>query len=96
MKALIIEETVYEGTIAYIHGMSNEAKRILIPEKNNLVITPHEEEIYIWEGFEFDKRDCKKIREIEIPSELVERALSFLQQKKEFYQLKDEFEKLLS
>ena len=76
MKAEIITQMVCEGVLAFIHGESYRIKRILIPEKNNLVITLDGKNFYIWDNFQKD--DCETVKEIEIPDELVEKAVNFM------------------
>ncbi len=60
--------------------------RIVIEEKNNLAITPFGEEMFVRTGFEIDD-NCTIIREIEIPDELIEAALEFVQAKEKFDKL---------
>ncbi|HEY0089619.1 MAG: hypothetical protein A2V72_01025 [Candidatus Nealsonbacteria bacterium RBG_13_37_56] len=80
MKAEIISQTVYEGVLAWTHGSGSTIKRIFIPEANNLVITPHENNLFIWDNFQKD--DCEIVKEIEIPDELVEKAIGLMESRK--------------
>lgn len=74
------------------HGFTHEVKRILVPEADNLVITPHEGQVYAWVGFE---GEYEVVKEIEVPDELVEKALAFTRVKKKFDELEEDFKALL-
>lgn len=77
MKAEIISQTVYEGGLAFVHGCDYQIQRILVPEANNLVITTQENNLYVWDNFKKGE-DCQTVKEIDIPDELVEKAISFM------------------
>jgi len=89
MKAEIITQTIYEGFLAWGHGCGSTIQRILIPEANNLVITPHEDYLYVWDNFQ-KTNDCETVKEIEIPDKLVAKALDFMKSKN---YLLEEFQK---
>jgi hypothetical protein len=93
MKGKIIQERVYDSIMDWTHGMGYDIKRILIPEANNLAITPHNRGVFAFE-FEPDRKYIV-LKEIEVPDELVQKALTFMQAKKEFDSLKKQFEMLL-
>jgi hypothetical protein len=93
MKGKIIQEKVYDSIMDWTHEMGYNIKRILIPEANNLAITPHNGEVFV---FEFEpEREYNVLKEIEVPDELVQEAVAFLQRKKEFNSLIKQFEMLL-
>lgn len=83
MKAKVISQIIYEGMFAYVHGMGQQIKRILIPEANNLVITPHNDILYVWDEFKMD--DYEVVKEIEVPDELVKEAIEFMNVKKKLF-----------
>ena len=82
MKAQIIQQTCYEGFLAYTHGMGQEVQRILVSRANNLVITPYNESLYVWDGFQMEESDCQVISEIEVSDDLVKEAIKFMNAKK--------------
>ncbi len=47
MKAEIITQMICDGALAFVHGERHPIKRILIPEANNLVITPYGNNLYV-------------------------------------------------
>lgn len=92
MKGLVITQRVCDSVLDWSHGMTYEIKRIFVPEADNLVITPHRNQIYAWTGFD---REYKVIKEIEVPDELVKEALAFAKMKNKFDGLREKFEELL-
>ena len=94
MKAKIVSQRVYEGIMDWAHDGGSTVKRLVVEEKNNLAITPHDNQVYAFTGFDL-KNDCEVIGEVEVPDELVEKALAFVRIKAEFDGLKDSFEALL-
>lgn len=92
MKGRIVEETVHESVLSWTHDQGFDVKRILVPEADNLVITPYKGEIYVANGF--DDSNAKLIKEIEIPDELVQKALEFVRMKDEFDNLEGQFRAL--
>ena len=82
MKALLITCTVSEGIMGHLHGDFYQIKRILVPEANNLVITINERNLYVWENFEWDA-ECEVRHQIDIPDDLVQKAIDFMNGKKE-------------
>lgn len=95
MKAKIVSQKVSEGVMDKIHGGGFTVKRLVVEEANNLAITPHKNEVYAVIGFDLT-RNCQIIGEIDVPDELVEKALAFVLAKVEFDNLKDFFNTLLS
>jgi len=92
MKGLVITQRVCDSVLDWSHGMTYEIKRIFVPDADNLVITPHQNQVYAWTGFD---REYKVIKEIEVPDELVKEALAFVKIKNKFDGLKEKFEALL-
>ena len=80
--------------MGWVHGRGSTVKRLVVEEADNLAITPHDNQVYALTGFDL-KKDCKVIREVEVPDELVEKTLAFVRAKAEFDGLKDSFEALL-
>jgi len=94
MKAKIISQKLYEGAMDWIHGGGYTAKRLVVEEAGNLIITSRDNQVCAFTGFNLEE-DCKVIGEVEVPDELVEKALAFVRAKAEFDGLKDAFEALL-
>ena len=92
MRGLVISQQVCDSVLDWTHRMTYEIKRIFVPEADNLVITPHRNQVYAWTGF---KGEYKVIKEIEVPDELVKEALAFATTKNKFDELKEKFEILL-
>jgi len=85
-------KTVRYTLLDFTHGFSHTVRRILVPDADNLVITPHEEEVYAWTGGL--EGEYEVIGEVEVPDELVERALAFARAKQEFDSLGNRFKEL--
>ena len=94
MKAIIVSQTVYEGTMDWVHGGGHTIKRLVVEEANSLAITPCDNQVYAFTNFNL-KDDYKVLGEVEVPDELVEKTLTFIRAKAEFNGLKDTFEALL-
>lgn len=94
MKAKIVSQRVHEGVLGWAHSYGYTVKRLVVEEADNLAITPHDNQVYAFTGFNL-KDDCKVIGEVEVPDELVEKALTFVRAKAEFDGLKGTFEALL-
>ena len=95
MKAKIFSQMVYEGVMDWVHGGGKEVKRLVVEEANNLAITPHNDQVYAFTGFDSTSDGTKLLGEVEVPDELVEKALTFVRAKEEFDGLKDRFTALL-
>jgi hypothetical protein len=93
MKGQIVTQQVYDSILDFTHGFSHTVKRILVPDADNLVITPHEGEVYAWTGGL--EGEYEVIGEVDVPDELVVRALAFARAKKEFDSLVKRFEGLI-
>jgi hypothetical protein len=94
MKGIVVEDNIYLSTLDYVHGFSQSVKRIIIPEMNNLAITPHDDQIYVYTGYEI-KDETKKVKEIEVPDELVQKTLEYERAQYDFFRLKGKFQELL-
>jgi len=94
MKAKVIRQKVYDGVMDFIHDGGHYINRLVVEEANNLAITPHENEVYAFTGFDL-KDEHEMLSEVEVPDELVEKAVAFVRVKAEFDGLKDTFEALL-
>jgi len=93
MKGLIVEETVYEGTLAFAHGHGQRIKRIVIPEADNLAITPHNGQIYIMTNYIMSD-GSRILKETEVADELIQRCIEYKRMQDEFFQLFETLEKL--
>ncbi len=78
----------------WVHGGGFTVKRLVVEERDNLAITPHNNQVYAFTGFDL-KGNCEVIGEVEVPDELVEKALTFIRVKAEFDDLKGSFKALL-
>ena len=94
MKGIIVENEIFASTLDYAHGHGQMIKRIIIPEVDNLAITPHGDQIYVFSGYEIDD-ESKRIKEIEVPDELVQKAIAYKKARDDFFQLKVNFQELL-
>ncbi|MFH0755454.1 MAG: hypothetical protein V1910_02195 [bacterium] len=93
MRAKVIKEMVCDGILNYTHGQTFPILRLVVEQANNLAITPYKDEVY---AFHLESREYEVLGETEVSKELVEKALAFICAKKKFYELKPQFEKLLS
>ncbi|UCE05856.1 MAG: hypothetical protein JSW07_20070 [bacterium] len=48
----LITQQACDSLLDWTHGMTYEIKRIFVPDSNNLVITPHNKQVYALIGFE--------------------------------------------
>ena len=96
MKAKVIRVKVYEGVIAFAHGHSSYVKRLIVQLENgdHLAITPHEEQVHAFLGFTFPA--CEILGEVDLPDELVKKAIAFVQAKKDFDGLVNILESLIN
>lgn len=95
MKAKIVRQKVYGSVIDWNHGGGFTVKRLVVEEKDNLAITPHNDQVYVFTGFNLDA-DCEIIGEVEVSNELVEEALAFIRAKAELNSHMDSFKALLN
>ncbi len=82
MKAEVFSCTVSDGILAYMHGDFYQIERIVVPELNNLAITIDGNNLYFHENFKIND-SCKKKGGIELPDDLVKKAVWFMNLKKE-------------
>lgn len=91
MKAIVVSETGYDGgQLMAGRFFSRTVRRLVVKEKDLLAITVHNNEVFAMQNFKIDD-DCKIIGEVEVPDELVEKALAFVRAKTELDALKDTF-----
>ena len=94
MKGIVIEQTAYASVTDWAHRCGQKIKRIIIPELDNLAITLHEEQIFVTKNHAM-KDNCEKIKEVDVPDELVEQALQYLKVQNDFFSHKDSFQSFL-
>lgn len=96
MKALIINQTGYdEGQLKAGRFWSRTFRRLVVMVgKDRLAITVHGEEVLVTLHFQ-NEDSCIVLGEVEVPDELVEKALAFARAKEELNTLKDTFKTLL-
>jgi hypothetical protein len=94
MKGIIVENEIFASTLDCTHGHGQMVKRIIIPEVGNLAITLHGDQIYVFSGYEMDD-ESKRVKEIEVPNELVQKAIACKKAQDDFFQLKGNFQELL-
>ena len=93
MKATVIRQKVYESEMDRDHGGGQTIKRLVVEKAGNLAITIYNDEVHAFPNF--DMKDAEVIGEVEVPDELVDKALRFAKAKTEFNDLKDKFEALM-
>jgi hypothetical protein len=79
MKAQVVSCVVSEGVVASIHGMYYRINRLVVPEADDLVITPDHESVYVSSGQGIPEGAV--VAEIDVPPELVEKARKLLEAK---------------
>ena len=81
MEAKIISCVISDGVIAYVHGQRYPINRLVIPEADDLVITPLRKDLYVWCGDGVPEGEV--VAEIKIPSILADTAKEFLESKEQ-------------
>lgn len=74
MIGYIIKQLITEGALGHVHNQYFPIKRIILPELNNLTITFHEDQIYV---FEMQDSEYEKIVEVDVPQEIIDIALQY-------------------
>ena len=82
MKAQIINEHATD----FIHDIEYYITRIVIPEKNNLVITLNKGHLYISDNFKMGGRNKEIISEFEIPESMVNEIIDIMNANKKVSQ----------
>jgi hypothetical protein len=98
MKATIVSEKAYEGSVAFAHGMSQKVKRLVVEVEGvgNLAITPYGGNVHVSTGFKIEgKENCQVIGYVEVPDELIQKALVFARTKEEIKGFIGAFETLI-
>jgi len=96
VKAKIVQQTVYESMVTKSHGFGRNIKRLVVEEAENLAITPDQGRVFVWINFDVHADDsCKVIGEVDVPDELVRKALALAHAQTELNGLEDTFNKLL-
>ncbi len=90
MKAKIISQKVCDGAMGLNYGQFFNVTWVLIPEANNLAITPHQNNLFVRDGFLAEK-DCMVLREVDVPDDLVKKAIEFMKLRNE---LRPKFEEI--
>jgi len=93
MKALLIGQMVFEGSIAAIHNMGHLIKRLIITEADNLCINIFTGRLYAFTGFN-SENDYELLGEVDVPDELVKKVQDYLEAKNKFDALKPQFERI--
>jgi hypothetical protein len=79
MKARVVSCVVTEGGIAAVHGIFYRINRLVVPEADDLVITPNHGSVYVSSGQGIPEGDV--VAEIDISPELVAKAKELLEAK---------------
>jgi len=96
MKALLICQTAFDGDQLYAGRLSGSTfKRLVVREKNNLTITVHDNKVFVITDFKLHG-SYTILREVDVPDELIKKALAFVRAKAKFDALKDTFRALLN
>jgi hypothetical protein len=75
MKGKIIRVLAYRGVMDFTHGQGFYQKRLLIPERENLMMWHHQGVPYA-RHLTADATDYEVVGEVEGPQEIVEKVLS--------------------
>jgi len=92
VKAKIIQEEIYANGPDFVQGITQSIKRLFVEEAERLTITPDNNEVLVWIGFNpltDCPNPCQVIGEVEVPDELVEKALALAHAQAEFSGLLD-------
>lgn len=87
MKASIIQQILPGGSV-------KQDKRLIIPENNNLIILSYRDNIIAYHKPNFE-RFYKVVSSVEVPDELIEKALAFVNAKDELNKHLETVKKLL-
>ncbi len=79
MKAKVVSCVVTEGGIAAVHGIFYRINRLVVPEAEDLRITPDHGSVYVSSGKGIPEGDV--VAEIDISPELVAKAKELLEAK---------------
>lgn len=97
MKAKLISQMVYDSTLDFIHGMGHTIRRLIIEEKGSLLaIFVYRNNVVALANFSITDGWNELLSEVEVPDELVEKALALTNAQKELNVFKAELEELLS
>ena len=80
MQALRVSYTYYEGPMAAMRGDASFDWRIIIPELDNLAVRIDlaSGEIFAYKGCDPESEGVKILEEVDVPDELVQLALAFV------------------
>ena len=87
MQGYIVEDTVCDNSLGYVHGQFFKIKRIMV---DNLVITAHDSALYVISKEEAGREEFQKIGEIDIPEDVVNKFRDYMNLKKELILITDE------
>lgn len=93
MKAKIVIQVISDSIINGLHGFTHNLKRLVIEEAGNLAIALYDDKIFILTDFKINS-GCQVIGEVEVPDELVAKALAFVSAREELNSLKSEIKVL--
>ncbi|MFI4978118.1 MAG: hypothetical protein ACHQC8_05535 [Solirubrobacterales bacterium] len=79
MKAQVVSCVVTEGGIAAVHGIYYRINRLIVPEADDLVITPSHGSVYASSGRGIPEGEI--VGEIDVAPELVQKAKELLEAK---------------
>jgi hypothetical protein len=79
MKAKVVSCVVTEGGIAAVHGIFYRINRLVVPEADDLRITPNNGSVYVSSDEGIPEGDV--VAEIDVSRELVEKAREMLKAK---------------
>ena len=99
MRARVILQDMASSSFECIHGMHAKTKRLVVEEEGGLAITIFKDELIAFKGFKLNGEKSGKFEDlgfVEIPDELVDAALRYVQEREQFMALKEDFESILS
>jgi hypothetical protein len=80
MKGLIVSCEIADSAIDAIHGASHRINRLVVPQWNNLTITPHHGTVHVWDGRGIVG---EVVAEVDVPTALARAARHLLDSRDE-------------
>lgn len=94
MKAVIVQQKVYEGVMDFAHGGGHTVKRLVVPEAEKLAITLDGAQVFAFTGFQIHE-DCEVLGDIDVDDDLINAALDFARAKSRLDALRERFAQLV-
>jgi|SRR5581483_4051447 len=91
MKAQVITQHVYEGTMDFLHSGGFTQTRLLIPDAKHLVVWTHQGNVCVHSTFDPGQQEYQVVREIEVSDKFVRMVLAFVQARETLCQTVQQF-----